>query len=97
MAKLDINLIKQKSIKILEPDLSYIDNKYLIDFRKKLNISRALLASFLGVSEQSIKNWEQEKSKINASVTRLIYLFEKNPNNLVLLKEVIIVDEVIGW
>lgn len=88
MKKINIDEIKKNAIEIIELDFSCIDGKYLRNFRMKLQFSQALLADYLGVSKKTIDNWEQGKYKINAIATRLIYLLEKEPKNLSLLKEI---------
>lgn len=88
MKKINIDEIKKNAIEIIEPDFSCIDGKYLRNFRMKLQFSQAILADYLGVSKKTIDNWEQGTYKINAIATRLIYLLEKEPKNLSLLKEI---------
>ena len=56
MGKLNINEIKEKSIQIIEPDFSYIDGKYLREFRMKMKMSQSLMADYLGVSKKAIEN-----------------------------------------
>ncbi len=88
MKKINIDEIKKNAVEIIEPDFSYIDGKYLRNFRMKLQFSQTIFADYLGVSKKTINNWEQRKYKINAIATRLIYLLEKEPKNLSLLKEI---------
>ena len=68
MAKLDIKNIKSKAIVIKEPDFSYIDGKYLRDFRMKMKMSQAVFADYLGVTKKAIEKWEQGKNKVNPVV-----------------------------
>ncbi|MDE7264528.1 MAG: type II toxin-antitoxin system MqsA family antitoxin [Anaeroplasmataceae bacterium] len=88
MGIIDIEKIKNKSIQIIERDYSYIDGKYLRNFRMSLNMSQALLADYFGVSKKAIEKWEQGKNAINGPIARLIFLIEKDPKLLSLLKEV---------
>ena len=94
MAKLSISDIKKKSIVIIEPDFSYIDGKYLRNFRMHMQMSQTLFADYLGVSKKAIEKWEQGKNKVNAVVARMIYLMEKEPRIFSLLKEVRIDDKI---
>ncbi len=88
MAKLDIKNIKSKAIVIKEPDFSYIDGKYLRDFRMKMKMSQAVFADYLGVTKKAIEKWEQGKNKVNPVVCRMIYLMEKDSRIFYMLKEV---------
>ena len=88
MAKLSISDIKKKSVTITEPNFSYIDGKYLRDFRMSLEMSQTLFADYLGVSKKAIEKWEQGKNKVNALAQRMIYIMENDPNVFSLLKEV---------
>lgn len=88
MGKLNINEIKEKSIQIIEPDFSYIDGKYLREFRMKMKMSQSLMADYLGVSKKAIEKWEQGKNKMNPLVSRMIYLIENDTKVLSLLKQV---------
>ena len=73
MGKINIDEIKKNAIEIIEPDFSYIDGKYLRNFRMKLQLSQSIFADYLGVSKKAIEKWEQGKNKINAAVVRLVY------------------------
>ncbi len=88
MAKLDIKYIKSKAIVIKEPDFSYIDGKYLRDFRMKMKMSQAIFADYLGVTKKAIEKWEQGKNKVNPVVCRMIYLMEKDSRIFYMLKDV---------
>mgnify|MGYP004483409775 FL=1 len=93
MGKFNIDEIKKNAIEIIEPYFSYIDGKYLRNFRMKLQLSQSIFADYLGVSKKAIEKWEQGKNKINAAVVRLVYLIEKEPKNFSLLKEIKICNE----
>ncbi|MCR5705509.1 MAG: helix-turn-helix domain-containing protein [Acholeplasmatales bacterium] len=88
MGRLDIKSIKSKAIVIKEPDFSYVDGKYLRDFRMRMKMSQALFADYLGVTKKAIEKWEQGKNKVNPVVCRMIYLMEKDPHIFSMLKEV---------
>jgi len=95
MGKLNINEIKKNAIKVIEPDFSYIDGKYLREFRMKIKFSQTLLADYLGVSKKAIEKWEQGKNKINPVVLRMIYLMEHDSKIFSLLKEIRVNDTVV--
>lgn len=95
MAKLDLNEIKKYAITIEEPDFSYINNEYLRKFRIDMKMSQSLLADYLGVSKKAIEKWEQGKNRISPVVIRMVYLIEKDPDILKLLKKVSIGESAI--
>ena len=93
MSKIDLKEIKKNSIEIVEPDFSYIDGKYLRDFRIKLSFSQSVLADYLGVTKKAIEKWEQGKNKLNPIAVRMVYLIEKDPQILSLLKVIKVNNE----
>ena len=93
MSKIDLKEIKKNSIEIVEPDFSYIDGKYLRDFRIKLSFSQSVLADYLGVTKKAIEKWEQGKNKMNPIAVRMVYLIEKEPQILSLLKVIKVNNE----
>ena len=93
MANLSIADLKKHAVKVVVPDYSYIDGKYLRKFRMSLKMSQALFAEYLGVTKKAIEKWEQGKNKVNGSIQRLIYLFEKKPEILSELREVKVDEE----
>lgn len=88
MSKLNICEIKRRAIKVIEPDYSYIDGKYLREFRRSFKMSQSLLADYLGVTKKAIEKWEQGKNKLNPVVIRMVYLIEQKPEILDILKKV---------
>lgn len=93
MANLSIADLKKHAVKVVVPDYSYIDGKYLREFRMSLKMSQALFAEYLGVTKKAIEKWEQGKNKVNGSIQRLIYLFEKKPEILAELREIRVAEE----
>ena len=93
MSKIDLKEIKKNSIEIVEPDFSYIDGKYLREFRIKLSFSQSVLADYLGVTKKAIEKWEQGKNKLNPIAVRMVYLIEKDPQILSLLKVIKVNNE----
>ena len=88
MAKVNLEELKRNAIIIEEPDFSKIDGKYLRAFRMQMKMSQVLFADYLGVSKKAIEKWEQGKNKVNPVVARMIYLIEKDPNILSMLKNI---------
>lgn len=86
MNKIDINELKSKAIHITEPDLDYIDGKYIQFFRSKHCWSQALLASYLGVSTKVVVKWERGKKKINETAQKLIFLMNEMPETINMLR-----------
>lgn len=97
MANLSIADLKKNSVKVIVHDYSYIDCKYLRKFRMSLNMTQVLLAEYLGVSKKAIEKWEQGKNKINGTVQRMIFLFEKRPELLSELREIRVSDEKVAY
>ena len=95
MGKLNINELENGAVRIVEPDFSYIDGKYLRQLRMKMKMSQALLADYLGVSKKAIEKWEQGKNNVNPVVARMLFLFENEPSILSMLKQVKIEGNIV--
>ncbi|MDZ4745403.1 MAG: transcriptional regulator [bacterium] len=52
----------------------------LISLRERLNISRAVFASYLRTNIRTVENWEQGRASPNAQATLLIRLVQKYPD-----------------
>ena len=85
--------MKRKAVKITVKDYSYIDGNYLRNFRMSMKMSQSLLADYLGVSKKAIEKWEQGVNKVNATVARLIFIFEHDPETMSLIKEIKVKDK----
>lgn len=94
---INIDDIKRKSIKIVDTDLSFINGKYIRDFRIRMKMSQSVLADYLGVSKKAIEKWEQGVNKVNKTVARLIYIFEKDHNTLNYIKEITFNNQLITF
>ena len=54
----------------------------LIALRRRLNVSRAVLAARLRINPRTLENWEQGRAKPNAQAAVLIRLVERYPETL---------------
>ncbi|MCO7564321.1 transcriptional regulator [Pseudomonas sp. S 311-6] len=54
----------------------------LIELRQRLNMSRAVFASYLRTNARTLENWEQGRSRPNAQAVALIRLVQKCPETL---------------
>ncbi|VVQ31817.1 helix-turn-helix domain-containing protein [Pseudomonas fluorescens] len=52
----------------------------IVALREKLHMSQAVFAKRIRASPNTLRNWEQEKSKPNAQAALLIRLVEKFPD-----------------
>lgn len=56
--------------------------KDLVRLRRRLNVSRGLLASYLRTNVRTLENWEQGRAKPNAQAALLIRLVERYPETI---------------
>lgn len=77
--------LKNSAIQIEEPNIQ-ISGKELENFRISLNLSQALFADYLGISKQTLINWELDRTSINKTALKLIYLIRNNKELLNELK-----------
>ena len=54
----------------------------LLALRKRLNLSRAVLACYLRTNPRTLENWEQGRAKPNAQAALLIRMVEKYPDTV---------------
>ncbi len=54
----------------------------IVDLRQKLHLSQAVFAQKLRLNPETLKNWEQSKSKPNGQAAVLMKLVEKYPDML---------------
>lgn len=59
-----------------------ISPREIISLRKKLNLSRAVFASFLRVNLRTLEKWEQGYSRPNEQATTLIKMVEQYPDTI---------------
>ena len=57
-----------------------ISSKELTKLRKRLNVSRAVFASYLRTNVRTLENWEQGRAHPNAQAALLVRLVEKYPD-----------------
>lgn len=57
-------------------------SKELISLRKKLAVSRPILASYLRTNVRTLENWEQGRAKPNAQAALLIRLVAAYPDTV---------------
>lgn len=69
------------------PDAPTLTARQLLALRNKLNVSRAVFASYLRTNVRTLENWEQGRAKPNAQATVLIQLIAKHKDMLKRLQE----------
>lgn len=57
-----------------------ITAKEIVELRQKLHLSQSVFAQRLRLNPETLKNWEQSKSKPNGQAALLIKLVEKYPD-----------------
>lgn len=60
----------------------------IVALRKKMKMSQAVFARRMRTSTETLRNWEQEKSKPNAQAALLIKLVEQYPDMVARLEAV---------
>ena len=65
---------KRKASRVFE--LSAPD---IVEIRKKLKVSQEVFASMIGVSVDSLQNWEQERRRPPGPALALLTMFKNNP------------------
>ena len=70
-------LLHSKHIEVII-DNKRIDKEFLLQFRKKHNLTQAALANILGVSTVAIQKWEDGLSDIDGTAARLVILLNNN-------------------
>lgn len=79
MAKLTWSDIYKKSKKeiILVKNEDKVDGNFVKKLRNDKKLTQKLFAEILGISEKTVKEWEQGKNPIKGTASRLIYLLYK--------------------
>ncbi|MBV4532573.1 transcriptional regulator [Pseudomonas sp. SWRI107] len=54
----------------------------IIELRQRLNMSRAVFATYLRTNVRTLENWEQGRSQPNAQAVALIRLVQKYPETV---------------
>ncbi|MDX3775198.1 helix-turn-helix domain-containing protein [Chromatiaceae bacterium AAb-1] len=58
----------------------HVTAQEIVNLRQKLHLSQAVFAQRLRLNPETLKNWEQSKSKPNGQAAILIKLVEKYPD-----------------
>jgi putative transcriptional regulator len=66
-----------------------MSKKTVKDIRKRLNVSQAVLARFLGVSASVVRAWEQGQSKPNGSASRLLQMAAARPKVFLMMVSIL--------
>ena len=74
--------LKQVSVKRLPP--VEVSKQEVLALRTRLNVSQAVFAAQLRVSEATLKGWESGR-KVNSASATLIKLVDKNPEVLAMV------------
>ena len=68
-----------------------VDNNFVKELRKKLDMTQNVFASVLGVTKKTVEKWEQGRNPIKGCSARLLYLID---NNIELINEIYKVEYV---
>lgn len=74
--------ITLKTHQIETPQPLEITPDEIISLRNRLNLSRAVFASFLRVNLRTLEKWEQGYSRPNEQATTLIKMVEQYPDTI---------------
>ncbi len=72
--------LRTHEIEVLPP--LEIDKKTIRRIRKSFNLSQAVFARYLRVSEKTFKNWEQGRTKPNSQAAALILMVGHFPDTI---------------
>lgn len=81
MKKLDLSRFdkaKTFEIKYLDVD-EIVDNNFVKNLRKKLNMTQLVFASVIGVTKKTVEKWEQGKNPVKGAAARFLYLLDLKP------------------
>ncbi len=59
-----------------------IDAKTIQKIRENLNLSQEVFARYLRISANTLRNWEQSRTKPNAQAAALILMVGKHPDTI---------------
>ena len=71
-----------RSHKVSFIELTPLAPNELLELRQRLNMSRALFATYLRTNARTLENWEQGRSRPNAQAVALIRLVQKYPETV---------------
>ena len=75
--------LKQTSLSI--PELPSFKGKEIKSIRNKLNLSQAMFANTLGVSEKTVEAWESGRNIPQGPAQRMLFVLKNNSNALYFL------------
>jgi putative transcriptional regulator len=81
MKKLDLSKFERAKtfeIKYLDID-KLVDNRFVKNLRKKLNMTQLVFASVIGVTKKTVEKWEQGKNPVKGAAARFLYLLDLKP------------------
>ncbi|CAN5406407.1 hypothetical protein BH20ACI2_BH20ACI2_27240 [soil metagenome] len=55
----------------------------IVEVRKELNVSQAVFARYLNISQRTVQSWEQGLGKPSGASLKLLSIAKKNPKALV--------------
>lgn len=70
-----------------------VDKKFVVNLRKKLDMSENVFATAIGVKRKTIIRWEKGTQKIDGCSARLLYLLNNNDNLIKQLYETYYVEK----
>lgn len=80
--------LKSHDVVAIEQAPKFTKTKVKALREKKLNVSQAVFAEILNVSDKTVKAWEQGINRPSKSSARLLQLLEKDPRSITQLLSV---------
>lgn len=74
--------ITLKTYRVEAPERPLASPDFLIDTRKRLNLSRAVMARSLRINERNLEKWEQGRAKPSSEAVTLIALARQYPDTI---------------
>lgn|SRR5690554_6689467 len=72
--------ITLRQVEVDEKPAPIVTAKEIVALRKKMRMSQRVFAMRIRTSPETLRNWEQDKSKPNAQAALLIRLVERYPD-----------------
>lgn len=86
-------LMKAKRIVITYIDMEDVDKEFVKRFRAQFDLTQVALANIMNVSKKTVEKWEQGVNNINGSSAVLFALIKENPELILKLRQVKVVNE----
>lgn len=80
MARQRQGKITLREVPVEAQPVSIVTAEEIVALRQKLHLSQSVFAQKLRLNPETLKNWEQSKSKPNGQAALLIKLVEKYPD-----------------